>query len=647
MRCFTHGFLLLAGSWILLATPALAAPVLTGINPSSGNTEGGNTITITGRDFGSAQGVVRVGNNGCAVTDWTETQALCTAPEGAGATREVSVTVPGGAVGGITVGGAVYRYNAPTVMGVNPLYSPPSGGVRLTLTGSNFGPAGVATVRVGSADCPVTSDGTHTRLVCSVPPGAGSQDIVVDVAGQVTTAPTTLTYAPIPSITSVNPSSGPTAGGYTLTLQGNHFGGGSSVKVGGQPCVTTVDSDTEVQCTVPEGQGSQVDLVLVTTKGPRAASTFAFLPPRLDAVSAAAFPTAGNVPITLTGSDFGVSSVVHVGEATCDVASQGHARLICTLPPGTGTQRAVSVQASDQASLDARTLSYDAPVVAGVEPASSRTAGGALITLTGQNFGSAQGSVTVGGADCPVQTQEDARVTCTVPPGAGAEASVVVSVAGQPSEPAAFGYLPPSVDGISPSHGPAAGGFTITITGDNFGAARSKARVGGVTCPVVEQEHTRVTCTVPPGTGVVEADVEVGGQRSAPAVFTYDSDASASSSSSAAASSGGGMASSRDEGGSSNGMGSGSSMESSSTAEMRSSSAGASFSSSEVRSSSTPQNASLSSSNGVIPSSGSGSAASTDNSTTEPALCRCARVPLELPLMAPALLLMALFRRRR
>lgn len=53
-------------------------------------------------------------------------------------------------------------------------------------------------------------------------------------------------------ISSVTPSSGSTAGGTTLTINGNYFSNSANyplvVKVGGQPCTVISSTTTSIQC---------------------------------------------------------------------------------------------------------------------------------------------------------------------------------------------------------------------------------------------------------------------------------------------------------------------------------------------------------------------------------------------------------------
>jgi hypothetical protein len=73
-------------------------PTITNISPSSGDVVGATTVTITGTDFGAAQGAggVTFGGNAATIVSWSDTQIVCTAPVGLAGFVDVVVTNNGG-----------------------------------------------------------------------------------------------------------------------------------------------------------------------------------------------------------------------------------------------------------------------------------------------------------------------------------------------------------------------------------------------------------------------------------------------------------------------------------------------------------------------------------------------------------------------
>jgi LPXTG-motif cell wall-anchored protein len=70
-------------------------------------------------------------------------------------------------------------------------------------------------------------------------------------------------YAMAPTVTSVSPTSGSTAGGTAITITGTNFVSGATVTVGGSACTSvTVVSATSITCTTPPGTAGTASIVV-------------------------------------------------------------------------------------------------------------------------------------------------------------------------------------------------------------------------------------------------------------------------------------------------------------------------------------------------------------------------------------------------
>ena len=87
--------------------------------------------------------------------------------------------------------------------------------------------------------------------------------------------------SPVPVVSSIDPNSGPEAGGTPVIITGTGFTGATGVGFGVTGSVeVSVDSDTQIQATSPPGQGT-VDITIVTPGGTSAtvaADQFIYLP---------------------------------------------------------------------------------------------------------------------------------------------------------------------------------------------------------------------------------------------------------------------------------------------------------------------------------------------------------------------------------
>ena len=76
-----------------------------------------------------------------------------------------------------------------------------------------------------------------------------------------------------PTVASVNPNTGPTSGGTSITITGTNFSGATAVRFGSNAAASfTVNSATQITATSPAGIGT-VDVTVTTAGGTSATST--------------------------------------------------------------------------------------------------------------------------------------------------------------------------------------------------------------------------------------------------------------------------------------------------------------------------------------------------------------------------------------
>src|SRR5205814_1761774 len=126
------------------------------------------------------------------------------------------------------------------------------------------------------------------------------------------------TYVAAPTVTSVSPTSGPTAGGTAVTITGTNFTGASAVKFGANDATAfTVSSPTSISATAPAGSAGTVDVKVTTAGGTSGAVTADhftyFAAPTVTAVSPNAGPATGGTAVTITGTHFTGATAVKFG----------------------------------------------------------------------------------------------------------------------------------------------------------------------------------------------------------------------------------------------------------------------------------------------------------------------------------------------
>ena len=146
---------------------------------------------------------------------------------------------------------------------------PATGGTTVTITGDGF--TGATAVSFGTAPAAsftVTGDPSITAV--SPAAGSGTADITVTTGGGTTTSSTNdqFTFVAAPSVSSLNPNSGPVAGGGYITITGTNFTYANAVMFGEQGTSFVVNSDTSITAYVPPSDsGVDSTSVIVTSIG--------------------------------------------------------------------------------------------------------------------------------------------------------------------------------------------------------------------------------------------------------------------------------------------------------------------------------------------------------------------------------------------
>ena len=153
-----------------------------------------------------------------------------------------------------------------------------------------------------------------------------------------------------------------------------------------------------------------------------------------------------------------------------------------------------------------------APTVTGISPTSGPAAGGTLVTITGTGF---TGATAVDFGTNPatgLTVVNDTTITADSPAGTGVVNVTVMTPAGTSATSSAdeFTYTAvaaPTVTGISPNSGPAAGGTLVTITGTGFTGATAVDFGTTPATGVTVVNATTITANSPAGTGLANVTV--------------------------------------------------------------------------------------------------------------------------------------------
>jgi hypothetical protein len=192
------------------------------------------------------------------------TEATVVTPAHAAGPVDVSVASLGGSA---TLDDAYTYVAAPTLSAVSPTSGPTAGGTSVTLTGTGLtGTTAVTFGGVPAGDVVVVSD---TEVTATAPAHApGAVDVAVTTPGGQATLDDGFTYVVVPVLTGIDPDSGTSLGGTTVTLTGTGLSGTTSVTFDGTSATNvTVVSDSEVTADTPAHLPGTVDVQLTTPNG--------------------------------------------------------------------------------------------------------------------------------------------------------------------------------------------------------------------------------------------------------------------------------------------------------------------------------------------------------------------------------------------
>jgi hypothetical protein len=317
------------------------APAVTAVSPNTGPITGGTSVTVTGTNLTGATAVMFGATAATHFVVVNDTQVTATSPAGTvGAKVDVTVITPVGT--SPTSAADQFTYGSvPTVTAVNPNSGSIAGGTSVTITGTSF--TGATAVKFGGTPATNFTVTSATQITATTPArAAGAVDVIVTTPNGTSTAAAadTYTYVLTPSVSAVSPSSGPAAGGNSVTITGTNLTGVTAVSFGSTAASTfTVNSATQITATAPAGAAGTID---VTVTGPTGTSTasaadhYTYIgAPAVTSISPANGGTAGGTTVTIVGTGFSGVTGVKFGATAASFTVNSATQVTATAPAGT------------------------------------------------------------------------------------------------------------------------------------------------------------------------------------------------------------------------------------------------------------------------------------------------------------------------
>jgi hypothetical protein len=474
---------------ITATTSPPAAPTVTLVNPVGGPS--GTSVTVTGTNFTGATAVSFGTTPATNFTVNNATTITAVAPAGTG-TVDVTVAAPGGtsAINPLDE----FTYSAGTSPATIP--SPTAGGWQLngsaalksTASPPNLQLTAATANQAGSAfwPTPVPSVGISAAFDASIGSGTGADGLTFTLADASATAPTALGAA----------------GG------GLGFSGIKGIAVSLDTYKNAVNPSSNF-VGIATGAGTTPDTLNYVTTNSSIASL------------------RGTVHHFVVTTFSGGLSVTMDGSQVLAYSTTLPANVLVGFTGGTGGL--TDIHAVQNVSITAGTPP-PAATVSGVSPTSGPAAGGTSVIISGSNFTGAS-EVDFGSNPAPSFTVNSAgSIAATSPFGTGTVDVTIITPGGTSTtnvndEFTYTGSTPrPTVTGLNPSGGAAAGGTSVMITGTSLTGASAVTFGTTPATNFTVNNPTTITATSPAGSGTVDVTVTTPGGASLTNVndeFTY------------------------------------------------------------------------------------------------------------------------------
>ncbi|MEU3532885.1 MULTISPECIES: IPT/TIG domain-containing protein [Streptomyces] len=219
-------------------------------------------------------------------------------------------------------------------MPISPNQGSTGGGTLVTVTGTNL--ANTTSVMFGNKPATSLTQVSPTQVTAVSPSGNGAVGVTVTTPGG-TSNPVSFFYVGAPFKSSLSTSSGPLAGGNTITLNGTGLSTATSVSFGAATAVPTVISDSTISIVVPAGAAAgPVPVTVTTAGGANNGLSYTYVDaPTIDSLAPTSGPASGGTAVTITGTNLDTTDSVTFGGTPAPFAVINSTTLSAVTPPGT------------------------------------------------------------------------------------------------------------------------------------------------------------------------------------------------------------------------------------------------------------------------------------------------------------------------
>lgn len=344
----------------------VAVPTVSKVSPTTGSTNGGTKVTLTGTNFVNVTKVTFGSSTAKDLTVTSEKSLTVTAPKHA--TGRVDVRVHTAFGTSPTTSKDRYTYLAPpSVSKVSPSKGKLDAGTKVTISGSRF--TKITKVMFGDVAGTSVKVSSSSKLTVTAPAHTAGT-VAVAIIGTNGTSPASskarYTYIAPPAITKLSPTTGTVKGGTKVTLTGSNFTGVTKVTFGTKTGTKlAVKSATSLTVTSPAQTSRTIDVKVTTKYGtsPNTTNTrytYGTSPsaaPTITTVTPTTGSTDGGTKITITGTNLtGTTKVTLDGTPTTNLTVISPTQVTATTP--THTAGAVDLTLTTAGGTVTKTAAY-------------------------------------------------------------------------------------------------------------------------------------------------------------------------------------------------------------------------------------------------------------------------------------------------
>jgi hypothetical protein len=503
--CFLDGFF----SNLDVEDTVLPDPALTSFTPDIGPV--GANVDIHGWGF---SGATNVEFNGTEATFTVDSNSEIHAIVPAGATTgPISVNAPNG----IVTSSSSFTNSGPppTITSFTPTSGPI--GTTVDIFGSNF--TWATSLSFGccsSLGVGIFTIDSDSEIHATVPNGATIGPISVTTPSGTGTSSSSFTPTGIvrPAINSFAPTSGTV--GSSVDIVGSNFNLATAVTFASISASFTVNSDSEIHATVPDG-ATTGPITVTTPHGTGSSSTSFTVTPVTPAITAFT-PTSGpaGTTVDIQGSGFTRPSTVRFNGTDANYTVNSDSEIHATVPAGATTGPISITVPSGVATSPSPFTVIPPPAISTFTPTNGPA--GTTVDLQGGGFTGVT-DVTFNGTSASYTANSDSEIHATVPAGATTGLVAVTAPGGTVTSSSSFTVIPPpAISTFTPTSGPA--GTTVDLQGGGFTGVTG-VTFNGTNASYTVNSDSEIHATVPAGatTGPISVSTP-GGSTTSAASFT-------------------------------------------------------------------------------------------------------------------------------